>query len=472
MATTNIIAITLENYLARQPTVNEYHMLKSQIKTIQRILKFNKDVFISLVKKNKKKFFSDIKTTPSDIKNSILQYFTKQHNVTSIGKLYTIIELQNLLVTTYTNILGVLTIKQPDIVLSQVVMDTTAMKKLAANALNSMNVANITEKVMGRHNVSLLVDDVNKLIEEYLRRHNKTCICYGSYSLYLLNSEIKYGDIDILQTNSRTFLINLAFLIKFITGNNVILIKVPYLKNYMVLKDKDENHIIDSFNIRQDTMNMVPKILIDNIYIVDPVFQCMAMLKMLSQYDRLEDLAKNPDKQTIRLATLLEYIRCKYGIVFNGNSNNMPMKAILDKTNRIITVDTSKYNFSYIKAYIYLDEISLTSDILDLNANDSIDFENVTNSIFLIHNNILYTYFSNTILLSDEKEIHEISLRALSAHILMYQILIRGEYINALSDILNSLMFRPSKPIYLVIPRDKKIGRHGIIDIEKDTIIH
>ncbi|QDJ95008.1 poly(A) polymerase catalytic subunit [Hypsugopox virus] len=469
---TNSTAIVLENYLNRQPSVNEYHMLKSQIKIIQRILNFNKDIFISLVKKNKKKFFSDIEISHSDIKNRILQYFTKQYNTNSIGKLYTILELQNLLVTTYTNTLGVLTTKQQEIILSQVVMDTTTMKKIAHDALSSMNVAEVTEKVMGRHNVSPLVDDVNKLMEEYLRRHNKTCICYGSYSLYLLNSEIKYGDIDILQTNSRTFLINLAFLIKFITGNDVILIKVPYLKNYMVLKDKNENHIIDSFNIRQDTMSLVPKVLIDNIYIVDPIFQCMAMLKMLSQYDRLEDLAKNLDKQTIRLATLLEYIRCKCGIVFNGKSNNMPMEATIDINNRIITVNTSKYNFNFTKVYVYLDEVTLSSDILDLNANDSIDFENVTNSIFLIHNNILYTYFSNTILLSDTDKIHDISLRALSAHILMYQILTKGDYKTALSDILNSLLFKPTIPIHSVIPRDKKYGRHGIIDIEKDTIIH
>lgn len=87
----------------------------------------------------------------------------------------------------------------------------------------------------------------------------------------------------------------------------------------MVLKDQNDSHIIDSFNIRQDTMQSIPKVLIDNIYIVDPALQLMSMLKMFSQIDRLEDLAKNPEKLTVRLATLLEYVRVNYGINFISN---------------------------------------------------------------------------------------------------------------------------------------------------------
>ncbi|APG58240.1 polyA polymerase catalytic subunit [BeAn 58058 virus] len=443
------IVDVLELYLGRKPSLTEYHTLKSQYKTIQKINIFNKDIFISLIKKNKKKFFSNIDTNPSEIKNSILKYFSKQERVFTIGKLYTIIELQTVLVTTYTDVLGVLTTKSPNIFPSNIKYNPLSVKKIADDIIESINVATITSKVMGRHNVSSLVDNVNYLMEEYLRRHNKTCICYGSYSLHLLNPDVKYGDIDILQTNSRTFLIDIAFLIKFVTGSDVVLLKIPYLKNYMVLKDKNDSHIIDSFNIRQDTMFSIPKILIDNIYIVDPTLQILSMLKMFSQIDRLEDIAKNPDKLSIRLATLLEYVRVTHGIILNGNKNNMPMPSYIDIEKRIITVDCSKYDFPFKKSYIYLDENSLSSDILCLNIDDAVDFENVTNSVFLINNDILYTYFSNTILLSSKNNIHDISKISMGAHILMYQILTGGSYLSPLSDLLNSIISIEKKKIYM-----------------------
>lgn len=116
------------------------------------------------------------------------------------------------------------------------------------------------------------------------------------------------------------------------------------------------------------------------------------------------------------------------------------MYSVIDIDKRIITVDTSNYDFPFKKCLVYLDESSLSSDILDLNADDAIDFENVSNSAFLINNNILYTYFSNTILMKSKTDIHEISSRGLSAHILIYQILTKGDIIKPLTDIVNSLI--------------------------------
>ncbi|AEN03624.1 VP55 [Yokapox virus] len=469
--TTNLTLNIISTYLDRKPSINEYHMLKSQVKNIQRIMAFNTDIFIALVKKNKKRFFSDIESSPSDIKDRIINYFYKQQHTFIIRKIFTIIELQSVLVSTYTDVMGILTIPAPDIISSKISYDFTVIEELAMDILNSMNIAILDKsKNMGRHNVSSLVKNVNKLMEEYLRRHNKSCICYGSYSLHLLNPNINYGDIDILQTNSRTFLIDLAFLIKFITGKNITLSKIPYLRNYMVVKDENDNHIIDSFNIRQDTMYIIPKIYIDNIYIVDPTFQLLNMLKMFSQLDRLEDLSKDINKFSSRLSTMLSYVKHTHGIILNGKCNNMPMKCIINQKKRIVTVFTKKY-FSFKKCLVYLDENSLSSDILDMNADTAYDFESLTNSVYLIHNDTMYTYFSNTILLSDKNKVHEITERGICAHILLYQMLTGGEYLHALSDLLNSLMYRDKIPIYSHIDRDKKLGRHGFINIEKDIIV-
>ncbi|QHG62591.1 poly(A) polymerase large subunit [Cetacean poxvirus 1] len=464
----------LEKYLGRSITTSEYYMLKNQLYNINKILNFNKDIFISLLRKNKKRFFSNIDTNYVDIKNRVINYFSKQHNVYVIGHLLSIIEFQTIIVTTYTHVLGVLTIKSPNIYVSQQSLNVSSMERIAMDILKSINVVkNEDRKLMGRHNVSSLVNDVNKLMEEYLRVHNRTCICYGSYSLYLINPKITYGDIDILQTNSRTFLINLAFLIYFITNDNVILLKVPYLKNYIVMRDKNENHILDSFNIRYDTMNSIPKVLIQNMYIVDPVFQLMSMLKMFSQIDRLEDLSEKIDKFVIRLATMLEYVKNDQKITINGESHSMPLHMTIDESSRTLKVNTSSYQFGYTSCIIFLDEMDLSKHILDLCIDDNVvDFENVSNSVYAIHNDIMYTYFSNTILMSSDNEIHIITRRAICAHILMHQILVKQNYLEPLSDLINSLLVYDKIPIHKVIPRDKKHGNHRIIDIENNIITH
>lgn len=153
----NITLKIIETYLGRVPSVNEYHMLKLQARNIQKITVFNKDIFVSLVKRIKK-IFSDVDTSASEIKDRILSYFSKQTQTYNIGKLFTIIELQSVLVTTYTDILGVLTIKAPNVISSKISYNVTSMEELARDMLNSMNVAVIDKaKVMGRHNVSSLV---------------------------------------------------------------------------------------------------------------------------------------------------------------------------------------------------------------------------------------------------------------------------------------------------------------------------
>ncbi|AUL80459.1 CPXV067 protein [Vaccinia virus] len=83
----------------------------------------------------------------------------------------------------------------------------------------------------------------------------------------------------------------------------------------------------------------------------------------------------------------------------------------------------------------------------------------------------MYTYFSNTILLTHKRKVHEISDRGLCAHILLYQMLTSGEYKQCLSDLLNSIMIRDKIPICSHTERDKKPGRYGFINIEKDIIV-
>ncbi|CCD83206.1 poly(A) polymerase catalytic subunit [Squirrelpox virus] len=466
---TNSVAL----YLDRTPDLETSTVLNSQLRSILRIMRFNKDLFISLVRKNKRRFFKTTEGSHAKITERVNAYFSKQTRETRIGNLLAIIEFQDLLVRTYTNTIGVLTTPAPAVYSSQVRLNFASMTRLAEEALASYDLAEPVGRVMGRHNVSDLVEHVNRLMEEYLRRHNKSCLCYGSYSLHLLNPDLKYGDIDILQTNSRTFMINLAFLIHFVTGRNAVLIKVPYLKNYTVMQDEEGKHIVDSFNVRQDTISQVPKILVDNIYIVNPALQLMAMLKMMSQIDRLEDLRNNRARFCQRMATLLEFVRYNDNVDFGGRDEDprMPLPCTIDVDARVVTADTSRYDFGFSRCQVYLDETVLCSEILNLGADESVvDFESVSNSAFLVHDGTLYTYFSNTVLMQSPTEVHEISRRAISAHVVMYLMLTGADAAAPLADMLNSLVSRSRAPIHSVIERDKKSGRHRVIDIARDII--
>ncbi|ARE67644.1 SWPV1-118 [Shearwaterpox virus] len=465
---TNIIA----QYLGRRPVPKEYDILKNQIIKLNKIINFNKDTFFFLIKKSKYTFFKNYDVTDEIIQKRIDEYFTKQKKAKKLGNLLAIIELQKLLVCSFTKTLGILTTKAPEYYPSNLNLDYSFMEKIADDILDSYNVVKPSDEVKGRHKVSDLVSHVHKIMEEYLRRHSNSCICYGSYSLHLLNKKIEYGDIDILQTNARIFLINIAFLLRFITGRCVVLLKVPFLKNYVVIHDENTNHVMDSFNITQSTMDKLPKIMIDNMYIVDPCVQLLNTIKMFSQIDRLEDIHNKFEKLSIRLGTLLEYTRYRYSIPLDSESI-LEIKSTIDFDARKVIIDLKKYGLDYYKCCFFLDEDELKKLIRKTKKmDDYIDLEAVTNSEYIISGNTMYTYFSNTTLMRSEDEIHPITINALISHVLLYQVITRKFYDDLLGDLIRSLMIVEKVPVYKVIPRDKKRGRHTVIDIEKDVIFH
>ncbi|QRI42846.1 poly(A) polymerase large subunit PAPL [Mudlarkpox virus] len=468
----NKITSIIKEYLGRNPVPKEYTVLRIQVPILNRIINFNKDTFFFLIKKSKYAFFKDFNVSDEEIKKRIEDYFTKQRNAKKLGNLLAIVELQKLLISSFTKTLGILTTKAPEYYPSNLSLDYSSMEKIAGDILDSYNVVDPSEEVKGRHKVSDLVSHVHKIMEEYLRRHSNSCICYGSYSLHLLNKKIEYGDIDILQTNARIFLINIAFLIRFITGRCVVLLKVPFLKNYVVIHDEDLNHVMDSFNIKQSTMDRLPKIMIDNMYIVDPCIQLLNTIKMFSQIDRLEDIHSKFDKLSLRLGTLLEYTRYRYSIPLDSESI-LDVKYKIDVQTREITLYLKKYNLNYLKCCFFLDEDELKKLIRKTpKMDDYIDLEAVTNSEYMILNKTMYTYFSNTTLLRSEGKLHPITINALTSHALLYHVITKKFYDDLLGDLVRSLMIVEKVPVYKVIPRDKKRGKHTVIDIEKDVILH
>ncbi|QRY18930.1 ORF-60 [Teiidae poxvirus 1] len=466
------ICYNISKYLGRQPSSIEYQVFKNQLDKIAKINNFNKDTFFFLLKKNKNKFFKDTELTDEALKERIEEYFTRQRKLKKLGSILAIMELQKILVSSFTKILGILTTKVPEYYHSTIKLNYSSMEKVADDILDSYKVVDASQEVKGRHKVSDLVSDVYGIMEEYLRRHSNSCICYGSYSLHLLNNKIEYGDIDILQTNARIFLINIAFLIKFITGRCVVLLKVPFLKNYVVIQDEELNHVMDSFNIKESTMDIIPKIMVDNMYIVDPCVQLLNTIKMFSQIDRLEDIHTKFEKLSLRLGTLLEYTRYRYSIPLDSESI-LEVDTTFNEAARKIIVSFKKYKLNYTKCCFFLDELELKKFIhRSPKIDDYIDLEAVTNSEYAIRNKTMYTYFSNTTLMSSETEIHPITINALTSHALLYQVITRKYYDELLGDLIRTLMIIQKTPVFKVVPRDKKRGKHTVIDIEKDIIFH
>lgn len=73
---------------------------------------------------------------------------------------------------------------------------------------------------------------------------------------------------------------------------------------------------------------------------------------------------------------------------------------------------------------VFLDEPALVQTLLDMGVQDDeiVDFESVSNSAFLVRDNTLFTYFSNTVLM-DGDAVHDLSRRGVSAHIVMFLLL-------------------------------------------------
>lgn len=474
----------IEEYLGSRPSMDRCVLLRAQRRSMSRILNFDRKLFLSLVVKSRRRFFRKLGGSEKEIAARVEEYFTRQTRLEKLGQILTVLELQSVIVTEFTKTVGSLTSPMPAINAAVRRVDVAPARELTRRALESYMVLRPPAgepAAMARHKHSDLVDVVKRLMKEHLRRNNKRCVCYGSYSLHLLNPEIEYGDIDMVQTNARPFLINLAFLIYFVTGRQTVLLRVPYLKSYVVLQDEEGGHILDSFNVRQATLRALPTLQVDNIYILHPFVQLMAALKMFSQTDRIFDLVENFEKARARMETLLAFAMEELGAPPDAASARMPLACAFARPadpddaagSRVLEVDASAHAFGFSRAVVFLDEPLLVQRILDLGVpeEDIVDFESVSNSAFLVHGDTLYTHFSNTVLM-DGDAVHDISRRAVTAHIVMFLLLTRHSAAEgAVRDMLATLV-STGRRVTAVVERSKKSGTHGVIDITRNVITH
>ncbi|AHZ33715.1 poly(A)-polymerase catalytic subunit PAPL [Orf virus] len=467
----------IEEYLGSRPSMERCVLLRAQRRNMTRVLNFDRKLFLSLVVKSRRRFFKKLGGSEKEIAARIEEYFSRQRRLEKLGQILTVLELQSVIVGEFTRTLGSLTTPTPAINAAVRRVDATRARTLASRALDSYAVLPPPKEAapMARHKHSDLVEVVKRLVKEHLRRHNKRCVCYGSYALHLLNPEIEYGDIDMVQTNARPFLINLAFLIYFVTGRQTVLLRVPYLKNYVVLQDEEGGHILDSFNVRQATLRALPTLLVDNIYVLHPFVQLMAMLKMFSQTDRIRDLADNFDKARARMETLLAFALEELGEAPADGRTPLPCAFLPPEggASRVLEADARALDCGFARAVVFLDEPALVQTLLDMGVQDDeiVDFESVSNSAFLVRDNTLFTYFSNTVLM-DGDAVHDLSRRGVSAHIVMFLLLTRHPAAEgAVRSMLGSLV-SDARPVTGVVERERKTGTHGVIDIAKNVITH
>ncbi|ABJ08945.1 poly(A) polymerase large subunit [Nile crocodilepox virus] len=465
----------INRYLGKTADQPIYYALFHKVGKIKQILNFDLNVFLKLLLKNRDRFLRENKQPTAEIKRRLTHYFTKQHRVRKVGKILSIVEFQHVIVTTFTRVLGVLTIdnrRVSKMYSSTAILDYAAHEDYVEAMLRSYRVTDGAGPPKGRNKVSDLVGYVISMLKEYLKRHNKSAFCHGSYSLHLLNPAIEYGDIDMLQTNSRTFLINLAFLIYCNTGRVTTMMKIPYLLNYIVMFDEEQAHIVDSFQVSQEIFDRIPKILINDIYIIDPCVQLLNGIKMFSQVDRLDDLHTKFEKLRARFCTLLEYVLYDYDMrIGEGSGAGALRRSRFAYSERVATVEAGALgeDLSPARWVAFMDNAALDARI-GASTRQAADFGPVTNSRFLEEDGCLYGYFSNTLLLTPDGAPHPVSCNALAAHFLMYFVMTGAPCKPQLACLLNSLVV-PEAREFTLVPRDKKLGDHVILSIDHDVFI-
>ncbi|CCU56262.1 poly(A) polymerase catalytic subunit VP55 [Mythimna separata entomopoxvirus 'L'] len=344
----------MDKYLfnASNDTINQLNKFKNQINDI---LSFNVDNFTKNLFLMRDIFVRDFETsaTNDNIKRRVYEFFNKQNNPNlKTGNIISIIKFQHLTVT-YVNKLmqEILTYKINTkeinlINFSSVTswitnQDNPLLNDILKQYVYNQKLKNITPKSKKKvHNKEDLdtSEKIKKILEELLKIiliiKNNDCVSYGSFTSYNINRKIKYNDIDLYSTDSYRLLIFFMIYIFLSIGYDTCLFSIPYIVGHISLKYKDI-FIIDCIFLDNYTINVINKVLINNIYFIDPGLQMLNNFRMLSENFRSYKIYQNMEESLYKYKTLLNY--------FVNNNNKFNKDRLNIWLNSGITRETFPY---------------------------------------------------------------------------------------------------------------------------------
>lgn len=345
----------MESYLKNIPF--EYHEKLYQYKDkICDIQKYNLNTLINLIKKLRDTYvfeFSDIKSD-ENIERRITNYFNKQNEPgLKLGNIISIIKFQHLTVTYVSKLLNNIiwfdnNSKNVNIVdlhtlTSEIVINksnTDSIGKILRNYIYNQRLKNIgkeNKKVYKSEDVKVC-DLIKKTIEKILKTimiiKNNECLSYGSFTCYNINPSISYNDIDIYSSDAYRILIFFMIIIYFSIGYETYLFSIPFITGHISLKFKDI-FMIDCIFLDKTNIKKIKKVILNNIYFVDPGLQMLNNFRMLSENFRSFKIHDNMEEAFKKYNTLLNYFintnrfdqdRLRYWISLNLKKSDIPYK--------------------------------------------------------------------------------------------------------------------------------------------------
>ncbi|BAO49506.1 putative poly(A) polymerase large subunit [Alphaentomopoxvirus acuprea] len=377
---------------------------------INDIVKFDKNKFIKQLISIRDIYVNDFIDTSKndDISRRVNEYFDKQ-NVQNLklGSIKSIIKFQHIIVTYVSKLLDNIIIynnssKMVDMInflslTSKIVpKDNDKLNNILKEYIYNSKLKNISKQIKKNENTEhdiSIATKIGNILENILKTiliiKNNDCLCYGSFTCYNINCNIKYNDIDLYSTDAFRIVMFFMIIIHFIIGYDTYMFSIPFILGHISLKYKNI-FLIDCIFMDKPTLNCIPKVLINNIYFIDPGYQMLNNFRMLSENFRSYKINEDIESAYIKYKTLLNYFTLNNS--FNNNrlnnwlSKKLTMKDIpyyIENYNIIIDIKKIIETSPYDQIIIILGEpYRIMNELKKLNGNFSRKYGSFLNEIF------------------------------------------------------------------------------------------
>lgn len=344
-------------YLGKK-NINYYDSLKNQIDKILfiknfDISKFSKNIIILLNKLS----YKDINISYDILYSRINKYFNKQRTVNNVYQIKSIIKYQ-FMISNYCNKLIYILIKSYDIrnvtETSSILLnkDNKLINIIFSKYLSGIKLKYLKQNTQPKHfnhkeskSISTFLEIILKLL---LKQQNNQMLCYGSFTCYNINQNLKYNDIDLYHLKSYKFCIFLMVLVYFIFDMNVYIFSIPFIVGHMSIK-YESDYLIDCIYLPKNIIEIIPKVLINNINFVNPGLQMLNNIRMGVEFFR-----------SYKIYTNLEDVHSKYTALLNNfitNNNFFKGRKLEYWYNRNLNKKDIKYYFEKDNLIINLKEL-------------------------------------------------------------------------------------------------------------------
>lgn len=171
-------------------------------------------------------------------------------------------------------------------------------------------------------------------------------VIYGSYSLHLLNKNIKFNDIDIYCSNPIFFMRIFSLISKWIFDVDLSIVIVPLVKNYVTIKYKGIN-IFDIIYINKTDLDntLITTTKINNNKILNYIIQFFNLIHYFPDPHRILKfiMKDNYDNNILKISLLLEKSLNEMNIKLNNIKNISIKIPILKKVDNYIVIKSEDF---------------------------------------------------------------------------------------------------------------------------------